>query len=103
MSQNGTGVEHEKASMMKQYFDIFRSYTNPFFKPGYLDRAPTLPSFTPSHAQSTTSRTNDLYRIGTSTSSPLYLASDSTFSGYPLPEKRAGYFDGSKNSFLYVP
>jgi len=80
-----TGIAHEKASMMKQYFDVVRQYA-PTGNTPYLDRVFSLPSFTPSPARDTTSRTSDLYRVGTSTPAPLYFVQNSTSSGYQAPK-----------------
>jgi len=80
-----TDVAHEKASMMRQYFDIVRNYA-PTGKTPYLDRVFSLPSFTPNPVQDTTSRTSNLYRVGTSTAAPLYFAQNSTSSGYQAPK-----------------
>lgn len=85
-------VNHEKASMMKQYFDIVRNYA-PTGKTPYLDRVFSLPSFTPEPAQSITSRTSDMYRVSTSTPAPIYFAQNSTFEAYrPLKSSYAPPF-----------
>lgn len=71
MSQAGTGVEHEKASMMRQYFDIVRNY-DPTGKTPYLDRVHSLLSFTPNPVADISSRTSGLYLALNSTSHASY-------------------------------
>lgn len=81
---SGTGVEHEKASIMQAYFRIAKpeDYLGQSKNDNYMSRVFSLPSFNPSTNNSTASRTSGMYQVLNSTGSTPYLATDTTFRGY---------------------
>ncbi|MFH0701405.1 MAG: hypothetical protein V2A62_03130 [Candidatus Woesearchaeota archaeon] len=83
---SGTGVEHEKASIMQAYFRIAKAqdYLGQSKDNDYLRRVFSLPSFNSATSHSDlSSRTTGMYAplSSNSTGTPMYFASNSS-SGY---------------------
>ncbi|MEK6939081.1 MAG: hypothetical protein AABX04_08640 [Nanoarchaeota archaeon] len=94
MSNIENGYRHEKASMMKAYFDIKGDYSGVKMKPDYLDRVHFLPAVnrTQNSDSDISSRTSGMYQASNSSRSMPFSASNNT--GYsPLVKGSVSLYD----------
>jgi len=89
-----TGVEHEKAVVMRYISDIKRDYSGVRHKPDYLDRAPALPTFTPNLGGA--SRTSGMYTPLNSIYSALTPIEQGSIRSY-YPGKSSQGYGGKRN------